>query len=747
MPFLTSVSKTARRLIVAGSLLGGVMATFALAWVLRSRASRTPMISIEAVALPLPQPARVHSVSVSHHRIVYGFALATCVLFVLSAWFFRYFADPVTKGPITTPDLGILFMLAGGAALGITLGLGRRKTGSLEIYSLPLAKHHALTRDQWIIAGAGFLTLGLLAACNIVETWQVSVHFQMALLVVGVALVTAGLGGVSLDKIGGYPIQARSGGGKPTSFLRLSWVGWLLLAILLVALVARLWQLETAVHMFIDEMHFVDALDHIRDGEAVRLLVPFDGIAAFTSVFPYLQWGSVTLLGASLTGLRMVSVLMGVLTIPAAYLLARVLFDRPTALMAAALLAVFPPDIHFSRLGLNNIADPFFGTWALALLAYGLCSKPVLSPQRQRLMLALAGMCLGLTHYFYEGGRLLFTPLAVAWVLWLILTAPEGIVKWFKRYGWHVAGFALVTVAIALPFYATQWGASRSAAPRLQSEGVLLDVLFRTQGLDGLRDYFTRQLLPTFLHLVYSPDGSAFFYGGNTPLVLTALLPAFLLGAFHVLWRPLRPGVLLALWVLFTVLGESLIDFPDWTARFVVVFPALTLLIAVGIRATLRIFRPGDTALTYGVMASAVVVFAVIQLGYYFGPHLEMYLRQSRLTPDYHDAMFRSRDFPAGTQVYLIMKGHDVFLPHIFGETTFFKMPITVTVLESDETLRYQLTQLPTNTSRAFFVRTTDLDSQKILAQQFNLPPAQTSPYNVPYDLEFLLYFMPAGAN
>jgi len=56
-------------------------------------------------------------------------------------------------------------------------------------------------------------------------------------------------------------------------------------------------------------------------------------------------------------GARLLPAFIGVLTIPVFYLLARELFDRKLALIAAAILSAYAFHIHFSRIGLNNVLD------------------------------------------------------------------------------------------------------------------------------------------------------------------------------------------------------------------------------------------------------------------------------------------------------------------------------------------------------------------------------------------------------
>ena len=89
------------------------------------------------------------------------------------------------------------------------------------------------------------------------------------------------------------------------------------------------------------------------------------------------------------------------LTIPAVYVLGKRLFDHRTGLLAGALLMAFPPHIHFSRIALNNIVDPCFAVVGFIFLLDGFRTQ-------SRRSYALAGVCFGLTQYFYEGGRIVF---------------------------------------------------------------------------------------------------------------------------------------------------------------------------------------------------------------------------------------------------------------------------------------------------------------------------------------------------
>ncbi|HLV36787.1 MAG TPA: glycosyltransferase family 39 protein, partial [Spirillospora sp.] len=349
-----------------------------------------------------------------------------------------------------------------------------------------------------------------------------SAHLQFGLLAGGVALLLAGFGAGRWLRRGRFPTQ-----------------GWLLVGLLLLAAGVRLWNLEQAVHFYVDEGNFVEGILRLRTEPNIRLMGPFNFIAAFTWVYPYMQWASAEALGSNLLALRVVSAVCGLLTVAALYRLGRVLFDARIGLLAAFALAVFPPHIHFSRLGLNNVADPLFGVLALASMAQGLRGG------RWR-DYALAGVLLGLTQYFYEGGRLLFPALALVW----------GLIAAIRRRGGlrGLACVALAAVVVALPVYYTLLAWDISLVTRLNRRGFAVDYwgrLLLEPGGGALLAHLRDHVLAPFLHYVALPDGSAFYYGGHTALILPLLVPVFAAGIVVALRRALTAAWLPLLWLIF----------------------------------------------------------------------------------------------------------------------------------------------------------------------------------------------------
>jgi 4-amino-4-deoxy-L-arabinose transferase-like glycosyltransferase len=432
-----------------------------------------------------------------------------------------------------------------------------------------------------VLAGMG--PLGWLIILNNHAAQPPSLTVQLLLLVGGVTLFTVGVGGVgssvgTMPALPGEQGKRTSGRGMPRPYER----EWLLVGgLTLLALIVRVWGAGETIHLFVDELNFVEGVNAVRRGGDLYLLHRFDWVAAFPYVFPVLQNFGVEFVGNTLGGLRLFSAVCGALTVPAVYLLARALTGNPAVpLIAAALLATFPPHLQFSRLALINIVDPLPGTLALACLAHGVNNQ-------RRLTFATAGALLGMTQYFYEGGRLLYPALIGLWLLVLLLRRRVRLVD---------AGALLLTFgAAALPFYATMTAQGYSFFPRLGAKG--FDDSYWAGLLTGSASDLAAHLghiMGTFGVYSFIPDAS-FYYGGHFPLILPLLAPFFLVGIVVSLWRG---AWVLPLTLVGASLGSSLLTTGAWASSLVLTFPVLTLLTAWGLAAALdglrRLISRGD---------------------------------------------------------------------------------------------------------------------------------------------------------
>lgn len=623
------------------------------------------------------------------------------------------------------------------AALGSGLvWLALWRSGAPRAWFPPVRAHIAgwNGRARWLalaVTAAGAALLLALAEANsdVLGVDQLagwSMHRQFGLLVGGVLLVVIGLGGM------------------PRLSLRLSVMdrGDMLVvaAITGLAVFARFWQLELAVHRMVDEIHFVNAVNRFYEVPEQGLLQRFGHVTSFPFLYPYLQSLSVDVMGRSLAAIRAPSAILGALTVPALYLLARALFNRRVGLMAALLLATYPPHLHFSRLGLNNIADPLFGVLAIGLLARGL-------RHRRRLDFALSGAALGLTQYFYDGGRLLF-PVLIA--LWLLALWPLGRL----RGAWRgVLVMVLVALIVAAPVYITVKAEEQRFSERINRVGLKGDYFHELlkADQDELRRAHLWHVALSFLTTIFLPDLS-WFYGDRNPYLPDFLAPLALVGVCALLRRWREPGAqVVLLWVIGALAAQSLLYDNVGSPRYVVIFPALVLLVAVGVEGLLDALRPLLSAqailpradrMMRGLAALLVMALAVHQVDYYFQPYLAHFNTNIRGGHDVEDALFRSIGYPPGSYVHIVTPDK-VFRYNVDTILTFWQLDLEVNVLPPSEFTPEYLDELPRDVAHLFFL---PLGYGNLLVEvrgYFAVSPPLASPFDVPPDYMLYLFYAP----
>lgn len=651
-----------------------------------------------------------------------GLLLVALILSLMAAGAF-HLAAPVRDRPDTA--LMLVLLAAGVSWIGL----------KLWPHALPQARATAATalpgytpRMRWTAVALGALLLWICAeisgnALRLSLFAETPYSIQLVLLLGGMALVGLGMGG------------------KPRG-LRLNRHEALLLGgTLLLALVLRLIGLDSYIRRFVDEIHSVDAITRLWGLPNTPILTPFGEVTAFPWLYPIAQSAAVSLFGPEMFALRLPSAVFGTLTVLALYALVRTLFDRRTALAAALILATLPAHVHFSRLGINNVADPLFGVLGLALLARALRDGQVSD-------WVWGGICLGLTQYFYEGGRLLYPPLTLGWLgltalVGVISGQPPGMPALRARAAWigkllrgglrALAAFLLV----AAPVYYAYAGSGSPILPRMNSE---MQVDAPTE-----RQTYERFVYPWLMY-VTAPDQS-WFMNGDQRLVLPALLPLFLLGAALGLASLRRPwALLLALWLALTALGNGLLRDVLWSPRYVVVFPALALLLALGLRTALRCCWPAVRAPRLRRIAVAGALAAVLLAQ--TGTFLQLQTRWHTLlrdVDDWEDALIRSAELPKDTEVYIILPGV-IWNYNLFAMQTFFDLPRHIYALFPEQFTEADgayLAQRAAQHEFAFFVSPDDEQTLAILHKYLFLLPPTFSPYNVPPQYQMGLYRAP----
>ncbi|MDX1994189.1 MAG: glycosyltransferase family 39 protein [bacterium] len=699
----------------------------------------------------------------------------------------------LSVGRLTMVPDGYSAALIGGGLFVVAVVIGvqgwpqplsaREKTGvafadDLSTRETPQVAAWTMTRWHWLGLIGGLVMMALVTEINadllgVTFLQHARHHVQFVLLVAGILLSGWGLSGTVRR-------GTRAKSATRTRQPLIECYGETLALVLIVgfAFAVRAWQLGDAVRLFVDEIHFSNPVRHFFYSNHIELLMPFSSVAAFPYVYPYLQWNAVELFGRTLEGLRIVSVLFGVAGVGTLYLLARELYGRRVGLLAAALLAAFPPHLQFSRLGLNNIADPTVGTLALYFVARGMRR-----PQAMPSSFAWAGVMLGLTQYFYEGGRLLYPVLAGAWLFGLtvlnyaFITAAliwswagqerkrfqAAVVQIERVHYRRLAQSALVLVLAGLlvggPIYLTLMGKDREVIQRLETAGLRPHITdtFVTPG--AVLTHVQRRLNESLLVHV-SVQESGLYYGGDTSLLLGFMTVFFLIGVTAAglqVFRPMRSpgGLLLLLWLAFTWMGNTLMQDSRISARYVVEYPALMLLVALGLHLTVeRLFpvapgkgqRSTQRATQNRLLLGAATALVVAQTVYFFGPHLERFNVQFRSTHnrgrDVDDALLRSVDFPAGTYIHIIDEPQFPDRDAV-DLLNYLRDGLMVNTMTTAELTEAYMQALPVDHAHAFFVKPEAAPVIAMIRRYF--PEAhgpQWSDHPLPDGRMFALYFV-----
>lgn len=183
-----------------------------------------------------------------------------------------------------------------------------------------------------------------------------------------------------------------------------------------------------------------------RDYEGRRLPLFINAFGTHTSaIYQYATVPLVALFGLKVWSVRLTAALVGFATVVMLYLLARALFDPTTALVAAALLAISPWHVCFSRWAQQGIFLPFLFTVA----AWG----TVRFRQGRGAGLAIAAAAIALAAYAYAVGRVL----APLFLLLLVCVTRREIAR---RKGWAIGA----TLVLALLVAPTLWFVTHQSA-------------------------------------------------------------------------------------------------------------------------------------------------------------------------------------------------------------------------------------------------------------------------------------------
>ena len=517
-------------------------------------------------------------------------------------------------------------------SIGESFRVGRLEV-ALGLATLGQAICVLATEHRW--AGVACLALGGFVFSRVSDdasvggrpaavAWRPTTLLASILMTTGV-LATVGAAVPSDDYTTPTALWIGAMGANVLAFARwhhpgIAWTPWwrahgraalLVGAIFLVALGLRLWQLASVpITVSGDEGEFGLEAARVLKGQ---IRSPFttgwlgNPTMGFFFTAPSIAW-----LGQTSLGLRLPWALLGALTVPLVFWLVSRLQGWAVGLAAAGLLATYHYHIHFSRLGINNIADPFFATLTLLLLYRGYDRRSLAS-------WALAGLAMGIAQYFYFGARAI--PLIAMVVgLALLVRCPSAHRADVVRGLLTMTGAGLTAAAPMIQYalrYPAEYMAPLSRVGLLQ--GGRLDALMAVRNVSApevLLDQIQRSVLAFNVY----PDPT-FWYQPGQPLFDAPSGVLFILGLGYATVRGLDPRLfpLAAWWWLGTLLGGAMTENPPSSQRLIglsvpaVAFVALAL-IRVGVAARSWL----DPRWRAVALSIAVAVISALSVKFYF---------------------------------------------------------------------------------------------------------------------------------
>jgi 4-amino-4-deoxy-L-arabinose transferase-like glycosyltransferase len=307
------------------------------------------------------------------------------------------------------------------------------------------------------------------------------------------------------------------------------------IALTLLGFFLRVWQLDAVPPGFRDD-ELIETLvisQNILDGDIALYYPDASGHEPLYHMLNalFLAW-----FGPGALGIRLLSAMIGTLTIPLTYVLGRKLFGPGVALAAAGALAVSFWGLMYARVGIRHVLTPPFVLAAFYFFWRGLAARGSGDAWLGRWFgpgaaaFALAGVNLGLGFYVYFAGRgVVLVPVGFAVYL--------ALVAWpLLRARWRGMALMLIVMgALALPLFVAI-GQQPEAEGRVGE--LALPVIEAQAGDFGLLIDHTIAALttahsggdPEWLYNIpgrpiFGPVGAVFFWGGVLLAVVLALRP------------------------------------------------------------------------------------------------------------------------------------------------------------------------------------------------------------------------------
>jgi 4-amino-4-deoxy-L-arabinose transferase-like glycosyltransferase len=334
------------------------------------------------------------------------------------------------------------------------------------------------------------------------------------------------------------------------------------------------------------------------------------GWYSFPSFFSFVQSISIRIFGQTTEALRILSAIVGALTVAAVYLCGKAMFGSRAGILASLCLSALHFHIHFSRLGLNNIWDGLWYPIVIGALWYGW-------EHNHRIAYLIAGLALGISQYFYVSSKGLFGILLIGFLVSFFVQR----IRLYQALPNLILMFAVMTAVIfplvwfylhepnqfLAPIVRVSFLREMFNGPPKVIEGPVWKFAIE-QTLIGVKA-FTH----TPIHHHYEPE---------TPLLRPMHAILFYVGLLFLLLR-IRDSrfVLLFLWLATFGLIGGLSESAPSAQRYVAAAPACALIIGFGVHKLIDVFERRSQKRSWllaGLSYMIIVAAMINDLYFYF---------------------------------------------------------------------------------------------------------------------------------
>lgn len=370
----------------------------------------------------------------------------------------------------------------------------------------------------------------------------------------------------------------------------------------------------------------------------------------------------ISILGNTLTALRLVSVIAGVLSVISLYLVTREAFGREVAFLAALGLTGLAWHIHFSRLAVHNIVDSLTSATALWLTYRALRRGQVAD-------YLWAGLITGLAIYTYVGSRLVFLLiLGVLAFSWLRRSVR------LRTHWAHLLVFAGAAAVMAGPMVAFFLYHYNLFMARMNDVGLLanghLERLANDMGLSIPATLLSQFSKSTLVYI--AQPAQVQFFNSPRPYFPAAASVFLILGLAFAMWRARESryfAVVFWFWIV-VILGSTLTYGPPSHQRMLMAAPASILLVAIGLWQAARLAKnlgmvPYKVGLAICVIIMGVSSFQGI--AHYFGEYRAGHYSEDPAEEYSHEVSLALKALGPGYRLIVIgapmlnVKGHANF--------------------------------------------------------------------------------------